>query len=544
MVAAGYAALAAALTWPVCLAPGARIPGTPRADAWNSLWSYWHTADRLSTGDWPLTTPWLNHPHGGSFWLADPLGALVGTPLVWLVGLPVAYTLVIWLRLTLSGVVVHFFARELAGPGGGTPVLAGVGYATAPVLLSGVANGTSEAMDGACAALAVWACWRAAAGGGGRRAALAGGALLLASLANGYSGCVAFCFAVALVLVGAGGPWRQHLQARLGALGLGLALVLPLTLAAQATLARADSLVGIKTPEDLARLRRSLGPADALGSVVPGQAHVTDLTALSRYGETFLHASYLGWVLLAVALWGLSRRRGGTAWLWLGGLMTWTLSLGPALVHDGAFVPGPFGGPIQLPYGWLEGLPGFSALSLLYRLGQGPALALALLAGLVRLPRPALAGPALGLAVLVEGAVASPVGLPLPSVTVPSHPLLAVLATLPEGAVVNHPLVGGRPYLYHQALHQKPLAAGLNDANSETARRLWTVMILWAQAPPDEFRQRVGARAERLDIRYVLVHQDPWADPDIHTPVARALAGAYEARVAPGRPELVLYALW
>jgi hypothetical protein len=539
-IAAGYGALAVVLTWPVCVELGARVPGSARGDTWNSLWTFWQAHEAMKNGDWPLRTTWLNYPDGGSFWLADPLGALVAFPLIGLVGVPAAYALIVWLRLALSGLIAHCFAAELAGPEGGMPILAGVGYASTAVLLSGAANGTSEAVDGACAVLAVWACWRTATRGGVRNVVAAAGALLLASLANGYSGCVAFCFAVALALVGPGKHWR----ARWGAVGLGLGLVMPLVLAANYALARADSLVGIKNPEDLARLRRSLGPADALGSVVPGQAHVADLAALSRYGETFVHANYLGWVLLGAALWVLVKRRPGTAWIWLGGLVTWMLSLGPALVHDAAFVEGPFGGPIQLPYGLLEGLPGFASLSLLYRLGQGPALAIALLASLLAVPGRRFVGPMLGLAVLGEAAVASPIGLPVVSVPVPDHPLLSVLADLPDGAVVNYPLVGGRPYLYHQTIHRKPLAAGLNDANSETARRLWAVMILWAQAPPDRFAELVMDKAERLGIRYVVVHEDPWANTDIHSPVANALAASLSALEDPDAPGLRIYQLW
>lgn len=564
-----YAGLACVVTWPLLPRLGQEVPGADRTDLWNALWSLWQVWRAVADGASPLWVDLLDPPRGGRLLVADPLGALLALPLLPLLGLPTTYGLLVLAQVTLAGWAAHKLAADVAR-GQGLPaewagVVAGVAYATAPVLRAAIHNGSSEGVGTGLAALAAWACLRAARDGGWRKATLAGLALLLAAVGSWYGAVVAFLFGGALALLGLPGGWRRTVGARLSGLALGLALVLPLAAATQALATAPDNLVRIKHPRELMTVRRSTGPADPRGFLAPGDFRSPDFREISRYGEQFFHCSYLGWALLLGA--GLAlRRRPGTGWLWLAGGAGLLLSMGPVVVRDGAAWIVLQDRAIPLPYLLIERLPGFSGLSLLYRLAQAPALALSVLAGLgfAGLPRPRAATvAAIGL-VLAEGRWLCPLGS-LPD-TADARPAagLSALARAERGVVLNFPVVGGRAYLYEQTIHGQPMAGTLNFPNNALGMRAWRGLIEAAaqagplaegQAPDPAalatFRQAAATRARGAGARYVVVHDDPWARPDMQddavkwielafSPLGPTVEGEDQGEEAPVR----VYALW
>lgn len=556
-----YLALAVGLTWPAAL-PGPRLPGSPATDLWDGLWSVWFVASSLAEGQLPYQTTLINWPQGGALVAADPLGALLVAPWTLLLGLPAAWTLLVLGQLTLAGVVAHRFAEELLesrGPGPLWPAwIAGVGYASAPVLLAGVHNGNSESFAGGWAALAAWRCWAVAREPGWRKVGLAAGALLLASLASWYSAVVAFLFAGALVVLGAGGPVREGLGRRVAALALGAALVAPLAWGVMSAATAKGNLVGIKDAREVALVRRTTGPADPRSFFMPGDFRSPDFRVISRYGEDFLHTTYLGWALIAAA--ALGARRGGArgvGFLWLAGGLGAVLAMGPVVVKDGSAFIFADQRAIPLPYFLLERAPGFSSLSLLYRLAQASALALALLAAL-GVPRgSARAVGAVLLLILVENRLISPVaGLP-DAADSAAAPAIVALAEAPEGAVMNFPVVGGRGYLYEQTVHGKPVAGALNFPNNGASRKVWKTLIEGGSLSPAELRVKVATAARAARVRYLVVHEDTMARPDMHDTGVRLLRAAWPAPLADGTgplpqtgaggadlPAATVYRLW
>ncbi len=383
-----YSSLALALTWPALSQLGRAVPGAARTDIWNSLWTLWFGADALLAGHLPYAADLLNHPDGGTLLVSDPLGVLFVTPLLLGVSLPTSYALLVFWRLLLAGLSAHLLARDLiqgAAPGDDRAAMgawiSGVGLASAPVILSAVHNGTSESFNVGWALLSVWAAHRVATGGGARWVLLTGVLLPLACLASWYAGVVAFFFVGALLLLGAGDrPWKAGLSGRFGALILGLLLTAPLARAFQTAATAPTNLVGIKHSQELDSVRRSTGPADPVGYLRGGDFRSPDFRVISRYGEGFFHCHYLGWVLMVGALLSL-RRRQGTGFVWLAGALGLALSLGPVLVSQASPVILAGDRAVPLPYFLVERLPGFSSLSLVYRLALAPALAAALLAG-------------------------------------------------------------------------------------------------------------------------------------------------------------------
>lgn len=555
---AGYLGLALLLTWPAVTGFGALVPGAARTDLWNSLWTFWFAAEALGAGELPWTARLLNHPEGGTLMVSDPLGVLLMTPLQWVVSLPAAYTLLVWWRLALAGIGAHLAAEALLEDAPVAPSahwVAGVGFAAAPVVLSGVHNGTSEAFNVGWAALAVFAMLRLIRGGGWGWSVATGALLAVSAVASWYAGVVSFAFCGVLAVVGQA-PWRIGVARRAVALALGLALAAPAAKAFHDGATAETNLVGIKHAQELQGVRRTTGPADPVGYVRGGDFRSPDFRVLSRYGENFIHCTYLGWVLIlgaAAALAGRPRRV--PVVVLAGGVTLGLLSLGPVLVSGGSPVILLGDRAVPLPYFLVERLPGFSSLSLLYRLAVGPALAAALLAaaGYGRLAARGGAWrwlPALVvLAVLAEKRVVSPLTTLPDAVDATPAPALEALADAPPGAVLNFPVVGGRPYLYEQSTHGKPLAGTLNFPNNRAGQRVWKAMLRHVDEPPEDFARRTASAARARGIRYLVVHVDAMARPDQHDAAVKAVKAAFAPLPVPGvddasRLPVRVYALW
>lgn len=537
-----YGTAAALVVGRPMLHPGAWLPGGNRTDIHEGLWSLWSFQRSLWAGQSLLHSDLLGFPKGGTLLVADPLNGLLAAPLIPLLGVAPTWTLLAWLHVAAAGLGAHLLARMLL-PGKGGPWIAGLGYLSAPVLVSALQNGTTEAAGGGWLPLALAAALHGVREGGVARVLLAGLGLGLCSLASWYGAVCAWMGLVALALLG--DPTRPvGLGARVGRLlavmGVGLVLAAPVAWLASQAAHAPDSLVGIKGAREVALVRRTTGPADPLGWFMPGDYRSPDFRILSRYGERFIHCHYLGWLLLlgtGVALLSRPRRR-GLGWLLWGGLAAGILAMGPVAARFGE--PVILGGDraIPLPYLLLERLPGFRDLSLLYRLGQLPALALAVGAGAGwgnRSRTPMLASLLVGVGIFLELRLLAPTqGLPESTEVQVEAPILA-LAQAPEGAVMNFPVVGGRRYLYEQTVHGKPIAGGLNFPNNAASQRVWKVLVdaaPLAATDPEAWRAQVTAAACRSRIRYLVAHTDSMARPDMHDTAVRAVGQVLEPLAA------------
>jgi hypothetical protein len=258
-------------------------------------------------------------------------------------------------------------------------------------------------------------------------------------------------------------------------------------------------------------VRRTIGSADWRGWFVPGDFRSPDFAVSSRYGERFVHCHYLGWVLLGASGLVLVRRR-GPGFAAVGGGLGLVAAMGPVVVMDGQAVV--LGGDMALALPWLavERLPGLSSLSLLYRLAMAPSLALALLAAHAS-QRFALP---LAVVIALELRLVSPASS-LPELTpTPANEALVYLASAPDGAVMNFPVVGGRAYLYEQTVHGQPLAGSLNFPNNSASIAVWDAVLKNEALDPEARLARVQAVARQQGVRYVVVHDDPDARPDHH----------------------------
>jgi hypothetical protein len=236
-----------------------------------------------------------------------------------------------------------------------------------------------------------------------------------------------------------------------------------------------------------------------------------------------MHVHYLGFISLGLGFWAWLRRRRHTGFLIAGGAVCLVLSLGPVLMHAARPVLMSGELAVPLPYYLLEAQIGFQRIDATWNFSLGPVLCLSLLGGLavdLRGKRLALLAVAL---LMFEARVISPSSaLPGTLSTVPEASILA-LKRAPPGAVINYPLLAARSYLAEQSVHGKPVAGTPTEVANPQAKRLWARMLAEAHSDPDTFHRAVSTTAERLGIRYLVIHTDPDAPPDIYTTMVREL---------------------
>ncbi len=518
-----YLALAIALTWPAALHPIRDVPGADRTDLWDSLWSLWYFWVRVRGGELPYRVDGLlDHPDGGVLWVADPLNAVLALPLLPLLGVAATWTVLVLGHLTFAGVAAHRLGEAVSPDRPWAGWVAGTLYASAPLLLAHVHNGASEAVGTGWMAWAALRLVRLEGAPTPRNAALAGLSLALATIAHWYAGVGIFLLAGLMLLRARS---RPRLLGMFGAIALAGALVVPVAVLTRSAASADGNVVGIKTDKEIATVRRTIGPADPVGFVRAGDYRSPDFRELSRYGEQYIHCHYLGWVGLLAAVAALRRRERTGVW-WVGGLLAALLACGPVLAQKGSPVILPGNLAVPLPYILVEGLPGFSSLSLLWRLSQVTVLAIAVLAGRAAGGRGVIAG-LVAVAALVETIAFSPMAGQRETTNATVAPAIVALRESPDGALMNFPVAGGRAFLYEQTFHRKPLTGGLNFPNNNASRRVWKEALDHANDAPEALAAAVTEKARQQGVRYLVVHLDPMARPDMHDTAVRALKGAF-----------------
>jgi hypothetical protein len=491
--------VAVVVTWPAVL--GQELIGDPAADVWNHAWGYWYVAESLGRGAWPFFTELAGGPDGGTLWFIDAPGAIVMTPVTWLLGPAVAYNLVLMGRLALTGWATQGLARELGSPGW----LAGVAAMTSPFLLCELGNGISEVCAAQWLAMSLWAAARAKGWAG----------WALTGLLMGICGVVTFYYGLAsAALVAVVALWRRDPKA-LAAIGVQALLFLPIWFVFKASLAAEDALILRGTDLDVALLRHNA--VDPRVFVMPGGFQSIDLQA--RFGEALVHTGYLRWTLLLLAGWATWANRKLWGW-WLVILASVAMGMGHYLFWDEQFVEAG-GRLLALPFGWLKAVLPEVAITHPLRFALGANLVLAAVAACAPLGR--MRGPAIAL-VAAEGIFASAANWPLPMspTDVPSF-----YEDVGEGMVLDLPMEAGATmktsqYFWFQTVHERPIP-WTPDVRRGSVR---DPDVFWAAGSNTLGENPVTPPAGALD-HYALIVIHPEMEPDVAARWKDALGKRY-----------------
>lgn len=526
--------------WPSAIQPNSTIPGAERTDLWDTLWSLWYVQQGFLHGKLPLHADGLlNHPDGGLLWPADPLNGLLIFPLLSLMTLPAAWTLLVHAHQVFSGITAYGLCRAVTG-NRYTSALGSIIYTWSPVALCHIHNGASEAIGMGWLAAAAWATWNIT-DTGWRQSIYAGILLGICAIGHWYAGVCGFLLGGLLLLSRA--QHRPTATRMIAALALGVLIAAPVAGLSRWASTTKGNLVGIKAEKELRAVRRTIGPADPVAYLMPGDYRSPDFRELSRYSEQFIHSPYLGWTAILLSLAAIQRSKDRRIW-WISLAVGLLLALGPVLARFGEPVILPGRRAIPLPYLAIEKLPGFSSLSLLWRLSQLGVLSLAVLAslGLNDRKHERILTLIFSLCFLAEIRFFSPLaGFPGHSNPSVADPILA-LRDAPDGAVINFPVAGGRAYLYEQTVHHKALAGSLNFPNNKASMRVWSTIMAHINDSPEDLHTVVAQAAQSADLRYLVVHIDPMARPDIHDTAVRALKSAYQPIAQSA--DIRIYQLW
>ena len=533
----------------VVLAVGLLLPwrgllGHPEIDVWNHVWGYWWVADALASGSLPWRTELMGAPSGGVLWYVDLVGAVVQLPVTWALGPAAAYNVAMVGRVALAGLAGHLLAEALSRPGAHGAV-GGVGFASAPMLLSEVHNGISEVVAVHWVGFTLLAAARAVAPGGRRRDWLAvgvlGGVSVLANFYYGLTSGLLVGLAVLLHARRVDGRWLDW-RGPAAAVAVAVPLAAVALGALRASVAAPDALVRRSAELNVALAAHNA--VDPRVYVMPGEFFSVDL--LARYGEPFRHTGYLritAIVLAVAALW----RPGARRWAAVA-LASLVLGLGPFLWWDEAWVRA--GGQLlMLPFGMMQRLVPELAITHPLRLSVGaqvlvPAIGAAALVG-----RRAGAVVAVCVLLVAETVWASVAVWPVPSSPTDVPAVYDEIAASPDRrAVLDLPAEVGTGmatsrYFWFQTVHghpvpYKPDARAGSTGDPETFQ--WfpqpAALVGPAAGPVPSARATLGApEAAHLRAVYgwVVLH----LELDARLPEPGRLRTLVESALGPGAEE-------
>ena len=172
---------------------------------------------------------------------------------------------------------------------------------------------------------------------------------------------------------------------------------------------------------------------------------------------------------------------------------------------------------VPLPFFLLEGVPGFSVLQAPWRLALGPLIVVSFLVGAALDERGLQYALCALFLVCLDGQALSPIAERTRHIEVKIASSIKGLASAPDGAVIHYPFSSDYSHLRDQTVHQKPIAGTLRSVSNSRANRLWRRIRASEERKPDTFHSAVSSTAKRLGIRYLVIHTDPDAEPDVYT---------------------------
>lgn len=576
-----YLFLVLVATWPVAQVFTERFLGDSYGDFWKHAWGHWWVRDSLIQGALPLFCRLVNAPAGGYLFVADPFNCLVVGLLLGVFPLVTAYNLLIVGNLWAGCMAAWALARHVVRNGPAALVAGAVYGLSAYVLAYPVTSGVTETLNTAWMPLCILFMHRSVEARRFRDLLATGLFFFLTTFSCWYYGQFLVVYAAFLLAFRAAGvflapgplrwrlrTWRQResffleVRARLiralldardpvfrtvAALALGTCLVFPFALVFQLVVSDpANIVMPDKAPSrSLLRFQDFLGSnspwsvsargvrgfhnhTNLAGFFLPGKGNATVTVTIDRL--TRVH--YLGWVALGLAILAWRRRLGldprdrSALIYWLTvGLFFLALSLGPVVTFSDFSSHG-FFSPFYHAMYWL--FPMFHKVAIPFRFLALSLLALGILAafGLRGLLRELGRWDALGLSVLVAGAVVlevallSPAPWPLPTSPASVPAFYEMVAADPEDhGLIDYPferpeslLLPGE-FFYYQTVHHRAIPYRTSGVLSpEVARNPFMEEVRNAQtgaARSVKARQRLREGALKLramGFGYLVLH--------------------------------------
>lgn len=495
------------LLWPAFWHWGFVVPGADISDVWNGLWSFFWAQETWHSG---FCGTQLNFPKGGCIIPIDPIGT-IGMSLLTVFFQPAsALTILMMMHIFCIGLGtallyqnLHIEKSEFVSKR--YAILTGILMQFASIVLVGLHNGSTEVMTLGWGILGIVG-WQKLQQGHFQWWPF----VLLVGFTSIY---VVFGFVLWVACMGGlhRFDWKNRLML---VMVLFFWAVVAFWLLENAQ--NSQSLLQIKSSIEMSLVRRTIGAADIRSYFVPFWDMSPNFPEISRYGEKFVHSTYVGIMGLMLLLGNLKIWWSRYWRLAFFAFLGWLFSLGPVLVMDGHpfLIQGALA--IPLPYFLLEPLPIFSSMTLLYRLSWMPILGVILLS--VWIVEHHLSKKYFWCMMLLMDSLFCNPNRNLPEFSRLFEPGLQEnllwLAEQESGAVVHYPLVGGRPYLFWQSIHRHPVAGMLNSPINSSYAKLLDFLEYRANYSSKTWVNELSEIAKRQGIRYWIVDLDPKIMPD------------------------------
>jgi hypothetical protein len=353
----GHLALTALFTFPLILNFGTRMPGELIEDRDQNLWNLWWVRESLLNFRNPFRTDFIYFPESTSlnFHTLHPLNGLLSAPVQLLFGMVPAYNFVVFLSFTLAGIGAYMLLKYLCG-NSPAAFAASLIFAYAPYHI-GTLKGLMQLISLQWIPFYILFLLKATRERENRQLNifLAAFFLLLNALTDWYYTLFLLGFTLLFVVWHGLVALRRRGESRLIPFVVpGLVVAVFLGLVSPVLLPMIGELnnTSYYLPDRNDTLKFS---ADFTAFFLPPETS-TFLGWLTRdfqaqYVTGWLAAQvYLGYVTLALAIFGLFRVREARFW-GFAALVFWVLSFGPALRVNGA-TPGWW-----MPYALIENLP-------------------------------------------------------------------------------------------------------------------------------------------------------------------------------------------
>jgi hypothetical protein len=283
-------------------------------------------------------------------WYIDPIGATVGAPFIWLLGVIGTWNLTILFYMSLASFAAYKLAERLSGAGLHT-FIAPIGLLFGPYLLSEVHNGISEAINVAPAILTLALAHRAMERGTTKDWACLAGAMFITALGSLY-----YLLGTVIVLAVIGTHWLLLSKPSKVQVYYGLAcalvsalLIYPISVIMKASVFTEDALV--LRSSGMVEALRLHNAVDPRTFIAPFGFQSIDLVAR---GEAFLHSGYLGISVIGFAILGAYKSR-QLQWL-IAAFVSIVMGLGPRLFYGGSWVTTEAGNTLALPFALIQSI--------------------------------------------------------------------------------------------------------------------------------------------------------------------------------------------
>ena len=508
LVTAVYGLLTLALTYPAVLHLGTRFMGDG-GDGHQNVWNLWWIKKALLEEHTTVYfTEYLYHPTGTSllFQTLNPFNGLISIPLQLVFGMEAVYNLIVLFSFAASGVGTYYLVRYLTGSRAAA-LISGIVFAFCPYHF---AHGLGHLQLIAMEWLPVYTLFilRTLDEGGWRNAVLAGFFLVLTALCSWYYLIYALMLTLLLMLARIGPLWRnrgrwKHLALAFATFGFVLGPLLVTMIHAKLT----QTFTGAHDPEVFS--------ADLTSFFVPSgistYGGLTESIWSTWSGNTAENANYLGYVVLAVAIYALVRV--GRSRIWgIAAATSLVLAMGPYPRFMGTQVR------IPMPYLFLHdhvplmdftGVPErftiLAVLCLAVLCGYGIAHWLSRTALPSSTARTAIGG--IGLLIVLEYLA---VPFPMVQVEVPAFYYEMGQDDATYG-VIDVPRTNET--IYYATIHGKPLVEGYVSRPSTSATLflqqtpIVSSLIYHHALPRDVDVAELGRQVfARHDIRYIVSH--------------------------------------